>query len=579
MRQVTQAPFSHNAPTPVAGGSIGLASGLFIACIPLAWLIPSHYLPWLTAQHEFAALALACVAGLLNHGEVHMPRAWAAAIGLALASVAAQAASGRIVFAGDAVMAALYLLALGGAITLGRSLGAVRASRWSALDSLAAGTAVAAIASVAIALMQWTQIQPILLPVAGLAPGGRPYGNLAQANNFCTATFLGVCALGWLRESRRIGNLGWYAGAAYLIVGMVMSGSRTAWIQLGAALVIVLLLRRRVSSQQLGAPQIGAALVLFAALTFAWPSINDAALLSASRAASDQLQAGPRLPLWLAMIDAVGRQPWWGHGWQQVGAAQVAVALDHPPLQRYFEHSHNLLLDVVLWAGVPVGAGIIGLATMALTRQARAVANCSVSWLLIGVTGVLMHSMLEFPIEYAYFLVPVGLALGALHAFAPGQGSLQIPPAAARTFWAGLSILLAAVAVDYLEAEQNYRTLRLQSTFNGGRIESGPPDLRVLTQLEAYLAFTRSEARAGMTPEQLRRFREVAGRFVHPPVLLRLALAEGLNGEPVAASQTLRRLCAMHAPARCEEGRESWLALQQRFPQLAAIPAPVLPTP
>ena len=92
-----------------------------------------------------------------SRGAAQLPWAWAAAAGLALLSVAAQAASGQILFGGDAVMAGLYLLMFVGAMTLGHALGhsldhSARGPGWSALDCLAAGTMAAAMASVAIAL-------------------------------------------------------------------------------------------------------------------------------------------------------------------------------------------------------------------------------------------------------------------------------------------------------------------------------------------------------------------------------------------------------------------------------------------
>ena len=54
---------------------------------------------------------------------------------------------------------------------------------------------------------------------------------------------------------------------------------------------------------------------------------SDALMLSAGRSMEDQMRAGVRLPYWWAMLDAIGREPLWGYGWQQVGAAQQRVAL------------------------------------------------------------------------------------------------------------------------------------------------------------------------------------------------------------------------------------------------------------
>jgi hypothetical protein len=68
--------------------------------------------------------------------------------------------------------------------------------------------------------------------------------------------------------------------------------------------------------------------------------------------------------------------------------------------------------------------------------------------------------------------------------------------------------------------------------------------------------------------------RRVATRFGYPSVMFRYALVAGLNGQPDAASLTLQRLCRIHNAQRCAEARESWAALQQRYPQLNLVKIP-----
>ncbi|MBK7061895.1 MAG: O-antigen ligase C-terminal domain-containing protein [Rubrivivax sp.] len=435
---------------------------------------------------------------------------------------------------------------------------------------------MAAILSVAVALMQWTGTSSLPLPVAVLSRGDRPYANFAQANNFCTALFLGLCALCWLRESRRIGALGWTLAVGLLLFGMTMSGSRTGWLQMAGRRPVAWTGRRTVQPQ-LRLKHALAMLATLAVLTLAWPALNEALLLTGDRSLSDQTQAGLRLPIWKMAVYAISRQPLWGYGWQQIPSAQWAVALDLPPLQRYIDYSHNLVLDLMLWAGLPIGGLIAAMACWALYRQARSIDDARALWLFVGVLGFFVHALLEIPHAYAYLLLPVGAALGVVHALCPGQSSVPLRPALARTAWLAMAAVVAVTAVDYLAVEQNYRTARLESAFGDRRIVTPAPDLHVLSQLGAFMRLIRFEARPNMSPADLDAVRAVTRRYPHPPALLRLALAEGLNGHPHAASDTLRRLCAMHLAARCEEGRASWLELQAQYPVLAAVPAPEVP--
>jgi O-antigen ligase len=516
--------------------------------------------------------------GLLVYGNFALPRTWAIAAIVAVAAIGVQGLAGPITYGGDAWMAGLYVLTFVGAIAVGQATAREHeTSDPRLLDLLPVGTALVAIASVAIALMQWMDVEPLPLPVAALLRGDRPYANFAQANNFCTAVFLGLCSLCWLRESRRIGTVGWVLGSAFLLFGMTMSGSRTGWLQVAAAAALIAWRGPRAPGAALRLPHALVLLAGLAAMTLAWPALNDALLLSGSRSTVEQAQAGLRLPIWQLAIDAISRQPLWGYGWQQIPAAQWAVALDHAPLQRYFEHAHNLVLDLMLWAGIPVGGFIVACAGYALWRQARAIHDARALWLFAGVLGFIAHALLEQPHAYAYLLLPVGVALGVVHGLCPGQAEWHLRPAVARTAWAAMGVALALTAADYLEIEQNYRLARMESTFGERRIVTPPPEPRVLSQLGAFMRFIRTEARPDMMPAELDAMRAVAHRYAHPPVLLRLALAEGLNGHPEAARDTLRRLCAMHLTIRCNEGRDSWLALQQQYPVLRAVPAPEVP--
>jgi O-antigen ligase len=502
---------------------------------------------------------------------------WVAAVVLSLGSIALQWGTGRIHFGGDALMAAVYLASFVLATAVGAALGAPAAGREDDTlpVALAAGTLAAASASAGIALVQWTGALPLGLLAADLPPGARPFANVAQPNHLCSVAFLGLCAAALLREAGRIGRTGFWCAAALLLWTMVMSGSRTAWVQLGLLTLMVLLMRRRAPGR-IGVADAVGLVALFVAGTWAWPRLNEAALLSGVRAdVTSVASAGGRELLWPALLDAAVREPWVGYGWQQVVMAQQAVALDRPAIGRHFEHSHNLVLDFVLWSGIPVGLAIAGLGAFAIWRTLRETRDARTLWLLIGVLGLLAHAMFEFPHEYAYFLLPAGLALGAAHARTAGDLGLRLPRWAIAGFGAGMTALLASIAVDYLRAEVNHRMLRLETARIGvSKLETPAPDLMVLDQLQAFLEFARTEARPGMAPEEIELMRAVSERFAYPPAMFRYALAAGLNGQPEVASDTLGRLCRIHPAPRCDEGREAWAGLQQRYPQLAAIAYP-----
>lgn len=565
--------------------SAGPAS-LVLALLPAAWLLPNHYLPWVSAWQEGLAILTLAVAAMASWRRTALPGLWLAAGGVALVSIVGQAISGRIAFAGDALMAAAYI----GVLMLSVAIGVVVGARDTATPGgpspltddtpsmWALGTAAGATLCVAIALVQWTDVNlAIRAWIADLPPWGRPFSNLAQPNHFCTAAFLGFTALALLRETGRIGAAGFWVGTGFMLLGMVMSGSRTAWVQLGIAAVLSAAFGRR-SGLKVRFGQLAAIVVVFALLQSGWSRMDDALGRHVDRPLDEKLAAGARPALWHDMLAAIAKEPLWGHGWQQVGAAQQSVALDRPPVAAFFDHfdhAHNIVLDLLIWAGIPAGGLIALLCVAALWREVKRLTDPRAVWLMAGALGLVAHGLLEFPLEFAYFLIPLGVALGMVHRMAAPDRALAWPPWALPGAGVALLALLVLVAFDYLKAEESFRVARLEIARIGtDRITSQAPDLRVLTQLEAFLHFVRTQAKPGMSAQEMEEMRRVSRRFGYSSSHFRYAIALGLNGRPDEAARTLKLICHIHSRKRCQEVREIWPSMQEQHEALRAVPAP-----
>jgi len=549
---------------------------VLLALIALAWLPANHYLPWLSAWQEGLALLAAALAATTLSRPGRIPVPWGLAALVALVSVLAQALTGQLLFAGDAWLVALYLLAFMLSLAIGSTLvddrGSGGASR---LELLCGALLAAALVSAGIGFAQWAGVQNLGIFGADLPPNARPFANFGQPNHWCTASFIGLASAWVLYEARRIGGLTLGLLAAMLLMAMVVSGSRTAWLQLGFGLLLLLFLGRR-ADLRLRLPPVLLALGGVALAWMLWPLLVADAGQGAARSVAEQAQTGLRLPLWIALLDAIAQRPWAGYGWQQVSMAQQAVALDHPPLYVHFEHAHNLLLDLMIWLGVPLALALAGLIAWGLFGLSRATRDPRAAGLLLAIGGVLAHAMVEFPVEYAYFLLPMGLMLGAAHRMAQ-LPSWPVPRVAVRVGGAVALGMLALTASDYLVAETNYRSMRFESARVGtDRIDSTAPELRVLTQLEAFLAYARRPPGAGLGADELARLERVVARFPYPAAQFRLAQWQALNGQPAAASRNLQLICAMHRPALCRESLAAWAALQAEQPALRAVTLPAI---
>lgn len=540
---------------------------------PLAWLLPNHYPPWPAAWPDGLCLALLALSALATRERLLIGRSWVLACALAAAVAVVQWLLGRIHFGGDVWMVLLYLLALTWALALGGHWAQAPGERpLQGLDLFLSSVLVAATLSVGIALVQWTGALSLGIWQADMPQGGRPFGNVAQPNHLCSIAFLGIVAVGWLRERGRVGVATFWLALGWMLFGMVLTGSRTGLLQFGFLAAFVLAWRNRMGFAVRAGSLVAAALVYLGA-TVAWPSVSESLHL-AGRLAEDTGSAGTRPLQWKVLLTAIMAQPWWGYGWQQVGLAQLNGVDAGLVVGEHIEHAHNLLLDLLIWNGIPLGLLLFGILVWIYASRMLACRSATAGWLLIGIGGLGVHALLEFPHEFAYFLVPLGLMAGAADRLT-ARSMLpvgQVPGLLAGLAFAGL---LAAVAVEYLRVEVAFRSIRMEAARIGTAVSVTPvPELRVLTQSEAWLTFTRTPATPGMSPELVDWMRRVSERFAHPPALLRYGLAAGLNGQPEQARLTLARLCRVHGRVRCEEGREAWGHLRSRYPQLADVDWP-----
>lgn len=545
----------------------------------ISWLIPNHYPPWATAHAEAlmaVALLLALVGGLAHDRGVRVELTPMLSLTLLLSVVPLlQLASGQISFAGDAWMAFGYLLGAALAQVLGWRL-ARRLGIDAVLSRLAEVFIAASLVSMAVALYQWQRLEGLGILAAELPPNGRPFANLAQPNHLATLLFMGLAATLYLFDRRRL-----QAGAAalccgFLEFGLVMTGSRTAWLSMAVLVAGLFLVQRRADlrSSRTAIAALGAS---FVAMLMLWRPLCEALLLSGGRSFATQAEAGPRVLLWQTAVDAISRHPWFGYGWNQVLVAQSQLVVDHPVFGRVLMGSaHNLLLDLMLWNGVILGAIAFGVLVWWWGRHARACRNAAAVFLLAAVSGVFVHALVEYPLSYAYFLFPVALMMGTLDQHAGIGTRFRLASGWVAGGAVTATALLGFTIYEYAQVEDNMRTLRFETARIGtGRIESKAPDLLLLTQWREYLRFARTEARPDMTEEELAWMRQVTERFPYAPSQFRSALAHALSNRPDLSAREWQRLCSLHTARKCREHLKEWHELERtKYPQLTNTPLP-----
>lgn len=537
-----------------------------------AWLMPGHYLPWPTFQTQAVAsvgVFLLWVCALANRCLPKIDGVVVALMSLAVVPLF-QWHMGIIVFVADAVVPSV-LIALG-AITfaVGKSLRDVLGTHY--LYFIFAGLIAAATASVALQWMQWLAIPWLGVLLSDLALPLRPYANLAQPNHLGTLLVVALAGVMYMYCTRVLRGLTLTCLTAWILSGVIMTQSRTAWLQLTLLTGFAICWGVR-EKRARDAYLYALIYVLFIVAALAWIPLNEALLLAPARVEiGERLHAGTRLEYWPVLGRAVLERPWAGWGWNQVGAAQHAMAEGGAAGYELLGSAHNIILDIALQAGVPVAI---------LTTSAGAWWICRhfsfspVGMAAVAVLLILCHAMTEYPLEHAHFLILIALLMSAVDE-APALvwkiSSMRVEIMSGVVF-ATVFLFAGCIGIEYLAIERSDRDARFALLFGvpaGAVIE--PPRVELLDGLREYHRFRFTPARSGMSESELEWMRQVAHRYPHPPAILRLALAEGLNEKSDRAQAELRALCHADVPVRCDEARLSWGEVQRRYPHLPSFP-------
>src|SRR5690606_35673916 len=126
----------------------------------------------------------------------------------------------------------------------------------------------------------------------------------------------------------------------------------------------------------------------YVTLILVLPYIADWLYLSGADAVSRAKNA-QRLDIWAQMWHAIRIGGSWGYGWTQVGSAQLAASLEYGG-RLYVEHSHNIVLDLLVRNGPLVGSLIVLLTAGWLLRLCVKTTSLESVVLLMMVGAVLV---------------------------------------------------------------------------------------------------------------------------------------------------------------------------------------------
>ncbi len=406
--------------------SITLAH-ISLTLVGLMWVLPflyyHHAYPITTFYQEWGAAILGlCAMPLLvtprYWRQPEIPRIVLLPIGMMLLLLV-QHLLGKILSFDQALLFTLYFLWIALLVMLGHRL-RVELGLPLLATVLAAFLALGAELSALAGFVQHYRWHTFLDSVVTVKTASAIYGNIAQPNHFADYIAMGLASIGllhirWLLRAWQTSLL-----VLPLLFVLVLSGSRSAWLYLLFMAGMTFLWQRRDKAYL---PLLKYALLLllgFALMHFVvqtpWLAAAGGKITSAERMFGEVGTGSIRLYLWKESLLIFSQFPLLGAGFGQFAWQhfQLGADLQNISISGLYNNAHNLVMQLAAetgLAGLSILFGTLGLWLWSAWSGQRTIYHWW-GFIVLAVLGI--HSLLEYPLWYGYFIGIAAVALGMM---------------------------------------------------------------------------------------------------------------------------------------------------------------------
>ena len=393
----------------------------------LMWVLPflhyRHQYPLTTFYQEwwsalFGVLALGVLVARDYWQQPQVPRIAQLPIVL-LGVVLLQWGLGKIVYLDQALLYILYLLFAALLMLLGARLrecfGMTRLAQ-----VLSVFVLIGAEISALLGVLQHFRWHTPLDPVVVMKVSSSVFGNLAQPNHFANYIALGLISLGLLYQQQRL-RAGYVAALAVpLLLVMTLSGSRSSWLYLLMMSGLAWWWGRRDAALR---PLLRYALLLLAGfglmhLFVQLPFMEGASarIDTMQRLFGDDASGGIRLYLWREAGLMFLQSPWLGVGFGQFAwhHFQLLPVLQPGNITGLYNNAHNVIFQLAAEAGMTGLLALFGALGVWLYGLRRMPLDAAHWWGSAALGVLAIHSLLEYPLWYTYFVAVAAMLLGML---------------------------------------------------------------------------------------------------------------------------------------------------------------------
>ena len=512
----------------------------------LSFVFPVHWHPYRNFFHEIisvlaivSTVASFCVSKTIS---LRIPNLVCIPL-ILMGVIALQIQMGMMVAPMDLVFPLLTFLALVLALICGATIAAQEEGLKRLCLALSYCFVVVGLISVLLQHLQVAQLPlaPFVFPIAPYAP--RPYGNLAQPNLLALLLCFAVISTWYLVLLRKLNGLAGIFIAVILLWGIALTQSRIALFIL--PMFAICCSYRSELSQRIPKGIFLALLLTYLGMILALPTVMSWCGVAMQTVTQRAGQTSSRIVIWEQALGMIQMHPWFGVGWFQFGAAQARLATHFQPTE-YAEYAHNIVLNLAAEIGIPLTVIliIVGLTWFYFSciKRWRSIEVCLISLMLLA---VIIHSMVEFPLWFAFFSMPVALMIGALQ---PNKGLTKV---VIDRVWIMLITLLVVASVrfillDYRQVVEGFFKMNWNGRTNTAQIENSVPVRTLFPQFYDLFRVDKVSLAKDAPKADIQFLEKMSVRFAYPYVMDRLALAYANNKRADDAYMVLLTIHQLH---------------------------------
>lgn len=525
------------------------------ALLGLAYLLPYHTTPWPTMGSEvLTILAGSVLLFALYQNKVKIAKPQLLLLPVLLIPLI-QYLCGQILYFSNALLSFCYIAFFWLMVVAGYNLSATPQKREKLFTGISIFFLIVGFLSSVIAIFQWLNLNGYFSYVMYPLKANRPYANMAQPNNLATLLTVSLLACVYFFEKRLIKKVYLIPISILLIFSIALTQSRTTWI-VCIFIAVYWSIKQWRKPVRLSLPKLLLWSGLFVTCVALLPLFNqlfsavtEHEVRSTASVVKRATSGFKRLDMWAQIGQAIQLKPWLGYGWNQTGMAQIAAFKLHPNIE-WYKSAHNIIFDVIIWNGVIIGGLIVAYISTWLYWLNKGAKDIISVVATLMVCVILIHGFLEFPLHYAYFLLPAGFLLGMIQAQYPKLKAVNIRPIILIII-ALISIVCSVIfARDYFLYKKQIPIVSQSSPITENQQRILDRKILLLTQFEERIWWVGLDPKTKMSPEQIQYIGRMVANLASKYDIYKYAQVLAFNGYKAEAEYQLWLAVKLHREKR-----------------------------